>query len=57
VFLPQVEAAAYSVHAPIYTSGPKELEREGDSKLRGFFHDRMITMLSERGFKVGQDAP
>ena len=50
----QVEAAAYTVHAPIYTSSMKELEREGDQKLRGFFHEKMTEMLAKSGFKVRQ---
>lgn len=47
----QVEAAAFSVHSPIYTDN-KALEREGDAKLRGYFHDRMMDVLVNRGFKV-----
>lgn len=51
----KVEAAAYSVHSPIYTSNAKELEKAGDSKLRGYFHDRMMDMMKASGFKVGYE--
>lgn len=47
----QVEAAAYSVHSPIYTDNAS-LEKDGDAKLRGFFHDRMMDTLVAKGFKV-----
>jgi len=47
-----VEAAAYSVHSPIYTGNNKVLEREGDDKLRGNFHQRMMDMLKTSGFQV-----
>jgi predicted O-methyltransferase YrrM len=43
--------AAYAVHSNIYTGSPKTLEKEGDAKLRGNFHDRMVDMLREYNFK------
>lgn len=42
--------AAYAVHSNIYTGSPKTLEKEGDSKLRSNFHDRMSAMLREYHF-------
>ncbi len=39
------------MHANIYTGSPKTLEKEGDAKLRGNFHDRMVDMLREYSFR------
>jgi len=46
----EFEAASLSVHAPTYTSGPSELEEDGDAKLRGNFHARMKEMLDTYAF-------
>lgn len=43
--------AAYAVHSNLFTGSTKTLEKEGDSKLRGNFHDRMIDMLREYNFR------
>ncbi len=46
----EFEAATLTVHAPLYTGGPTELEADGDAKLRGNFHARMRDMLAEYAF-------
>ncbi|CAM9486979.1 unnamed protein product [Heterosigma akashiwo] len=46
----EVEAAAISVHAPIFAD-PGELRADGDDTLRQNFHDRMMQVLDEAGFR------
>ncbi|KAM3575543.1 hypothetical protein VYU27_002535 [Nannochloropsis oceanica] len=46
----EFEAASLSVHSPTFTTGPTELEEDGDAKLRGNFHARMREMLSTYTF-------
>lgn len=41
----EVEAAALTVHAHVYTNTPKILEKDGDFKLRENFHINMRKML------------
>jgi hypothetical protein len=48
----EVEAAAYTVHSPIFTEDNKLLEKDGDAKLRSNFHHRMCDVLRDNGFKV-----
>eukprot|EP01036_Dinobryon_divergens_P041680 gene41680-55267_t len=47
----EVQSAALTVHAHIYTGTPKILERNGDFKLRDNFHRIMKKMLSDKGVK------
>lgn len=47
----EVESAALTVHAPIYTPSRQELDRNGDFTLRDNFHRNMVRMLDARGFK------
>jgi len=37
----EVESAALTVHAPIYTESNKVLRKDGDWNLRNFFHAKM----------------
>lgn len=43
----EVESAALTVHAQIYTKEPKELDSLGDFRLRDNFHHNMRNMLNE----------
>jgi ubiquinone/menaquinone biosynthesis C-methylase UbiE len=47
----EVESAALTVHAPIFTPSRKDLDRNGDFTLRDNFHRNMVQMLDTRGFK------
>ena len=45
----EVECAALTVHAPIFTPSREILDKNGDSILRGNFHRNMLEMLHQRG--------
>jgi len=52
----EVESAALSVHAPIYSTsttsgGKRELRRDGDFMLRDNFHKKMKEMFKEANFE------
>ena len=46
----EVEAAALTVHAPIFTPSNHDLDRNGDFTLRDNFHKNMLTILSGNNF-------
>ena len=47
----EVESAALTVHAPIYTEDRKGLDIKGDFLLRDNFHRRMKEMFEVSGYK------
>ena len=47
----EAEAASLSVHAHVYTGSLNKLEKEGDFKLRDYFHTNMKDMLSKIGIR------
>ena len=46
----EVDCAALTVHAPIYTPSRDILRRDGDAKLRDSFHKIMLETLSHQSF-------
>jgi len=46
----EVDSAALTVHAHIYTDSQKELEKDGDSKLRSNFHSNMKKIFDRNSF-------
>jgi hypothetical protein len=46
----EVDSAALTVHAHIYTNSQKELEKDGDSKLRSNFHSNMKKIFERYQF-------
>ena len=46
----EVDSAALTVHAHIYTNSQKELEKDGDSKLRSNFHSNMKKIFDRNQF-------
>ena len=46
----EVDSAALTVHAHIYTNSQKELEKDGDSKLRSYFHSNMKKIFERYQF-------
>lgn len=46
----EVEPAALTVHAPIYTANKNELDIKGDYTLRDNFHKNMLKIFSTTGF-------
>lgn len=47
----EVEPAALTVHAPIYTKDKDELDIAGDFTLRDNFHKNMLQLFSTAGFE------
>lgn len=47
----EVESAALTVHAPIFTATKTELDRNGDFTLRDNFHKNMLKMFVAKGFR------
>jgi ubiquinone/menaquinone biosynthesis C-methylase UbiE len=47
----EVEPAALTVHAPIYTKDKNELDIDGDFTLRDNFHKKMRHIFSATGFE------
>ena len=47
----EVEPAALTVHAPIYTASKSDLEVDGDFKLRDNFHTCMKKIFTMSNFK------
>ena len=47
----EVESAALTVHAPIFTASRKELDKNGDFTLRDNFHKNMCILFSKSNFK------
>ena len=47
----EVESAALTVHAPIFTPSRKELDKNGDFTLRDNFHKNMCIMFAKNNFK------
>ena len=43
----EVESAALTVHAPIFTASKEELDRNGDFTLRDNFHKNMLSILAK----------
>jgi ubiquinone/menaquinone biosynthesis C-methylase UbiE len=47
----EVESAAYTVHAQVYTTAKDELDAIGDWRLRDNFHQNMLPLLAKRSFQ------
>ena len=47
----EVESAALTVHAPIFTPSRQELDKNGDFTLRDNFHKNMCIMFAKNNFK------
>ncbi len=47
----EVESAALTVHAQVFTSQKDELDALGDFRLRDNFHKNMMQLLSKRNFQ------
>lgn len=47
----EVESAALTVHAQVYTNSKTELDEKGDFQLRDNYHKNMLVMLAKRGYQ------